>query len=286
MNRTILMNFSGVYDLESFSRNPAFVHLDCTHLSGTDCYCDQKAAKRIRTLIAPYPAEGIHFIDSGDYHYLTEFWTDKLERPFSLILFDHHTDMQTPLFDRLLSCGGWVKSMLDHNPYLLKVYLIGPSEEQASTIPAPYRERVIAYTDTRLHLHLPSSHSLSLKEPVYISIDKDVLDKQSSLTNWDQGSLTLKELKALLTQILKHDQVIGIDICGECASCLHQLTTDPAIRLDNEANTELLQLMRQLKPFASQAATTCSTRNPGVKPVQKTLTAVTPKGMREVKLKK
>lgn len=246
------MNFSGVYDLESFSHNPAFVHLDCTHLSGTDCYCDPEAAQKIHTLIAPYPAEGIHFIDSGDYHYLTEFWTDKLEYPFSLILFDHHTDMQTPLFDQLLSCGSWVKSMLDHNPYLRQVYLIGPSEEQASTIPASYRERVMAYTDTRLRKHLLTSQPPTLKEPVYISIDKDVLDKQSALTNWDQGSLTLKELKDLLTQLLKHEQVIGIDICGECASTLHQLTTDPAIRLDNEANTELLELLRQLKPLRAK----------------------------------
>ena len=51
-------------------------HLDCSHLHGTDCYCDAEGAKSIQNIIAPYPAEGIHFIDSGDYHYVTKFWTD------------------------------------------------------------------------------------------------------------------------------------------------------------------------------------------------------------------
>ena len=244
------MNFSGVYELETFAHNPAFVHLDCTHLSGTDCYCDPEAAQKIRALISPYPAEGIHFIDSGDYHYLTEFWTDKLDRPFSLILFDHHTDMQTPLFDELLSCGSWVKSMLDHNNLLRKVYLIGLSEEQAATLPTAYLDRVIAYTDTCLHKHLRESAPLALAEPVYLSIDKDVLDTRSAATNWDQGSLTLNELKTLLALILRHEHVIGIDICGECASTIHQISTDPAVRLDNEANAELLSLLGNscLKP--------------------------------------
>lgn len=245
MRRPVIMNFSGVYDLESFANNPAFVHLDCTHLFGTDCYCDPEAAQKIRAMIAPYSAEGIHFIDSGDYHYLTEFWTDKLACPFSLILFDHHTDMQAPLFDGLLSCGSWVKSMLDHNDHLRKVYLLGISEEQAADIPSQYRDRVTAYTDTRLQKHLWKGEPLALSESVYISIDKDVLDTHSAATNWDQGILTLSQLKSLLTLILRHERVLGIDVCGECATTIHQLAADPAIRLDNEANYELLTLMRK-----------------------------------------
>ena len=88
------MNFSGVYSEEPFALNPRFTHLDCTHLHGTDCYCDKDGQRAIRRIIAPYPAQGIHFIASGDYHYVTKFWTDKISIPFSLVLFDHHTDMQ------------------------------------------------------------------------------------------------------------------------------------------------------------------------------------------------
>lgn len=45
----IIMNFSGVYNEEPFARNPRFTHLDCTHLHGTDCYCDEEGN-------APYAA--------------------------------------------------------------------------------------------------------------------------------------------------------------------------------------------------------------------------------------
>ena len=73
--------------------------VDCTHLRGTQCYCDSEGERRLRALLAPYPPEGIHLIDSGDYHYVTKLWTDKIDHPFSLIVFDHHPDMQPPLFE-------------------------------------------------------------------------------------------------------------------------------------------------------------------------------------------
>ena len=37
---------------------------------------------------------GIHFLDSGNYHYVTGIMTEQIKQGFSLILFDHHTDMQ------------------------------------------------------------------------------------------------------------------------------------------------------------------------------------------------
>ena len=86
----IIMNFTGVYDYEAFAWNNKFIWLDCRHLYGTDGYCDREGALALKGMIADYPAEGVHFIDSGNYHYLTKFWTDKLETPFSLIVFDHH----------------------------------------------------------------------------------------------------------------------------------------------------------------------------------------------------
>ena len=110
----VIMNFTNVYKEEAFARHsPDFAWIDCTHLSGTDCYCDAEGAAAICRLIAAYPPEGIHFIDSGDYHYLTKFWTDKITEPFSLIVFDHHPDMQLPLFEEMLSCGSWVKDVID-----------------------------------------------------------------------------------------------------------------------------------------------------------------------------
>lgn len=97
------MNFTGVYDWERFAHERNYQWVDCTHLKSTECYCDQEGAAALKRLIAGYPASGIHFIDSGNYHYLTKFWTDKIQEPFSLVVFDHHPDMQPPVFDGVIS---------------------------------------------------------------------------------------------------------------------------------------------------------------------------------------
>ena len=101
-------------------------------------------------MIADYPAEGVHFIDSGNYHYLTKFWTDKLETPFSLIVFDHHPDMQPPLFDNILSCGSWVKDILDHNNNCKKVIIVGSSDKLIQAVPKGYERQVRFYSETTL----------------------------------------------------------------------------------------------------------------------------------------
>lgn len=246
MDKTvIIMNFSGVYKEETFARNPRFTHLDCSHLHGTDSYCDEEGQRAIRRMIEPYPARGIHFIDSGDYHYVTKFWTDKIKTPFSLVLFDHHTDMQPSRWSGVLSCGGWVKDMLDGNPMLSHAVILGIPEDSVATIPAAYRDRVIAFTDVQMHAHAAERRPLAISEPLYISIDKDVLDTNSARTDWDQGTLTLDEMKRVLHLTMKHEEVIGIDICGECPVTLRLFDADNSLAIDDKANRELLAMFKQ-----------------------------------------
>ena len=88
------------------------------------------AQEEIRKRIQEYSYEGIHFLDSGNYHYLSKFWLEKVQQPFSLILFDHHTDMQPSAFFGLLSCGSWVKEVLETNPYVKEVCVVGPPKEK------------------------------------------------------------------------------------------------------------------------------------------------------------
>lgn len=85
----IVVDFSGVYDFESFASGREIVHVDCRGLNGVDCYCDADGRSALRKTLAPYPAKALHFIDSGDYHYLTEYWVSRLQEPFSLIVLDH-----------------------------------------------------------------------------------------------------------------------------------------------------------------------------------------------------
>ncbi len=235
------MNFSHVYEEERFLHNPKFRWIDCTHLQGTDCYCDPEAESRLKKLIAPYSVEGIHWIDSGDYHYLTKIWTDKIDYPFSLVVFDHHPDMQPSLFEGLLSCGCWVRTMLEENKYLQKVCIIGASEQLKKETEG-YDQRLLYYSEQTLN-HEEAWKLFSkfyLNEPVYMSVDKDVLSKSYINTNWDQGSMTLPQLRKLMDVILYREEIIGIDICGEAKGTLDDVMLGMEGELRNEQTNENL----------------------------------------------
>ena len=53
-----------------------------------------------------------------------------------------------------------------------------------------------------------------MSEPVYISIDKDVLDEKYAVTNWDQGKMSMGMLEQILKTLVTEYDVIGVDICG------------------------------------------------------------------------
>jgi len=239
----IIMNFTHVYEQERFLRNKRFQWIDCSKINGTNCYCDETAMRTLKQLLAPYSPEGIHFIDSGNYHYVSKLWTDKINEPFSLIIFDHHPDMQPTLFDNLMSCGCWVKKVLDTNSNIRKVCIIGASDALLQRIKGQFPDQLIFYSEQDLShekgwKRFATNH---LNEPVYISVDKDVLNKESALTNWDQGSLSLNELEELLTFILRKQDVIGIDICGEDVTPLNWFEAEEAEKKNDYANKALLE---------------------------------------------
>lgn len=242
-HQIVIMDLSGVYKMESFYRHAYFDWIDCTALDGTQGYCDNHALTVLRHKIAPYAPDGIHFIDSGNYHYISKLWTDKITEPFALLLFDHHTDMQPSLFGKLLSCGSWVKDALDTNPYLKKVVIIGAADKLLEQIDPVYADRVISYKESELHddtrwRHFALQH---VPYPVYISIDKDVLTTEEAVSDWDNGSMTLAQLTVLLHRIVYNRRVIGVDICGGCSRTLQLITNPAALSLNDRANKLLLQ---------------------------------------------
>ena len=148
-----VQDFTGIYDYQPFMQylrkkavNSADIHwLDCTKIVGTDCYCDDDAIKEINELIdnaernsgninSAEAAPQIHFFDNGNYHYMSKLWIDRVQEPFTLIVFDHHPDMQPPRFGGILSCGGWVKEVLDHNNFIQNVIIIGVKDELVETV--------------------------------------------------------------------------------------------------------------------------------------------------------
>lgn len=236
------MNFTNIYQEEKFYKNKHFDWIECTDIGGTNCYCDKNAENEIKRRIKSYSPEGVHFIDSGNYHYISKFWTDKIKVPFTLVVFDHHPDMQPTLFENLMSCGCWVKEVLDHNLYIKKVVIVGAKDELLNNIDKKYKDRIIRYSETDLK-HKESWRKFAnehVTEPIYISIDKDILSSEDSITNWDQGSIRLPELKLLFEIIVSKQKIIGIDICGECANTLNSIHNSKELMLNDKANKEIL----------------------------------------------
>lgn len=241
----ILLNFTGVYELEAFASNKNIIHVDCRDMKGVDCYCDEEGREELHRRLAPFPAEAVHFIDSGDFHYLTEYWVSRIHEPFSLIVFDHHPDMQQPEWEGVVSCGGWVRDVLEKNPFVKHIIIVGASDELIAQVPVHLRERVLFYSQAEIDHHQawPSKAGKLIHEPVYISIDKDVLRKQDAVTDWSNGDMTLMQLQAVLRIIYAHEKVIGIDITGECSATLDYFSELEDAEINNEANEELLRMI-------------------------------------------
>lgn len=197
------MNFSGIYKQQQFwqtgeiQRNISWVEVQ--ELPGSNCYCDGDAMEILRQKLEEFDADGIHFIDSGNYHYMSRIWLEKLNTPFRLVVFDNHTDMQPPAFGGLLSCGGWVAASLEELPLLKEVLLVGPDQEAFDQTEPVLREKVRFLSREKLgEMTLEEKVSffkeLTAELPTYLSVDKDVLCPKEASTTWSQGEMTLEEL--------------------------------------------------------------------------------------------
>ena len=287
-----VQDFTGVYAEQAFMQELRATAetskdvrwLDCTKIVGTDCYCDDDAIKEINESIDNAESNSksesdcnienrdnstsdiapqlcIHFFDNGNYHYMSKLWTDRVQEPFTLIVFDHHPDMQPPRFGGILSCGGWVKEVLENNKFIQNVIIIGVKDELVETVreelsqsgEANILEMVTFIKESELST-LPSiicSDSVNVfSSNLYISIDKDALSPSYAVTNWDQGSLTLDALKDCITTLASGRKILGIDICGERAHDFEgdeHHTIQEADTLNSELNRELVEFLKKIK---------------------------------------
>ena len=263
-------DFSGVYSeqkfMQSLHESSKALWLDSTGIAGTDCYCDDDAVVAIREQIADagiQNAEGIHFIDGGNYHYMSKIWTDMVQEPFTLVVFDHHPDMQAPRFGGILSCGSWVLEVLNTNKFVEKVILVGVADHlvdeirqeiasDASNDAPSILDKVTFIKESelpsvslegrspdRVHhtFHIPHSTS------IYLSIDKDALAPAFAATNWDQGSLSTESLKSIIASLAANHKIIGVDICGERARDIEDSRADA---LNNGLNRELAEFLLEI----------------------------------------
>lgn len=259
-----ICNFSDVYKFQPFMeglrRSGEATWIDCSDIPGTDCYCDDEAVETIRKCIADAgikDAGGIHFFDNGNYHYMSKIWTDMVQEPFSLVVFDHHPDMQEPRFGNILSCGGWVKKVLEANRFIDSVAIIGVADHLVEEIrteiashPAGARnDNVLFVCESEIANHTSHIPHFTSPLPLYISIDKDAFSPAYAVTNWDQGSLDVATLKEIIAGLATSHKIIGIDICGERA---HDFSGDEshsvqeADALNDRTNRELVDFLQNL----------------------------------------
>ena len=248
--RVVDLDFSGVYRRrERLSE----ITVPLSGIPGTNAYCSEEAREAIRRELAGFSPEGIHFLDSGNYHYATLFWLEKIREPYRLVVFDHHTDLQPPAWGGdLLSCGSWIRTALLEDPDLREVWLAGPSWEA-------FEESFHASSESRGERRKPSEKEIRLISsdtpahfreavcdladdlPVYLSVDKDILSKEELDTNWDQGEWKTEDLLACLRTVRSGWRVIGLDICGEPAPDAPDRELERSERIDRR----LLQMFDQ-----------------------------------------
>lgn len=250
-----ILDFDHVYNIQSYFKGSSYEWIDFSDIKNISRYCEKGSLININQRLKKRNNTGITFIGSGNYHYITYLLMSEIQSPFTLVLFDYHTDMLKPYFGTLMSCGSWVLKALQGLPMLKKVVIIGVKKDLANIIPPYYNEVVSVFTEERIRKTeevVELNKYINLEIPtknVYISIDKDVLSTTEAVTNWDQGSMKLGQLLNLVEYISITKKICGVDICGEYP--FNPVTSFykenlKATEKNNKANKKILNIIEEL----------------------------------------
>ena len=200
------------------------IRVSCKDISGRNMYCTDEAYAEIRSRLSGYlyPYSGIHFIDTGNYHYMSRIFTSFADIKYDLILMDNHNDMQRAGFGDILSCGSWALDVLEKDENLSSLYVYGPAVYEAE---GEICDVSVYGKSITGRLYRGKGYESGV-HPVYLSVDKDILDTGECITNWDQGTLSLPELTTLIDMCLRDRVLIGADVCGGISE------SDPECRED------------------------------------------------------
>ena len=251
MTDNVLLDFSHVYPDDADLSEKGIKRINLSDIEGTDMFCTRQAAEEIRKRLKDTGPKGIHFLDSGNFHYATLFFTEKIRTPYSLILIDNHTDMQKPVIPDLLSCGSWAGMLLLKDENLRQMIIAGPRHKSMDGIDIDEKNKLVFISMEEIDRGRSQKAEAAINPdfPVYISIDKDVLRPYYARTNWDQGRMSEDILKKLILDIFRHQKVIGIDICGECSlnEPLPRLAED--MRINRKTNEKLYIYLTKLMQY-------------------------------------
>ena len=272
-NENMILDFTHVYRDEDIKDIDRFRYIDCSDIQETDMYCSKNAYEKIWGRIEPYGIQGIHYIDSGNYHYISKIITDHIDEPFGLVMYDHHTDMQMPMVPEMMSCGDWAGQALSQNKNLRQLVIVGPPESDIEQTLESYSGsqsgRLLTFSAEDLHGDLLENKLKLFRTdlPLYISIDKDVLGPEYTETNWSQGDMSIDGLERLLSVFLggqgeeknsdacrndernagdiRHSRILGIDICGEIQTDIPVPEYLEAEEKNEKVNIELFRFISE-----------------------------------------
>lgn len=249
IKKNLVLDFNHFYENDKENFDPSIEYIDMSDICGTDMYCTAEAQQEISNRLSGYSANGIHFLGSGDYHYVSEFFVNKITEPFNLVLFDYHNDMQLPMIHDLTSCGGWAGDILNNNKLINQLIIIGPDQKTINAIESDNMNKLVCISLQTLEKHKAKNevNKIDTNKPVYISIDKDVLSKTYARTNWNQGEMSLSVLEHILKSILTKSRVIGVDICGEYARDISYWEALEAEEVNERTNMELFRFLTKFK---------------------------------------
>ena len=272
-NENMILDFTHVYRDEDIKDIDRFRYIDCSDIQETDMYCSKNAYEKIWGRIEPYGIQGIHYIDSGNYHYITKIITDHITEPFGLVMYDHHTDMQIPMVPEMMSCGDWAGQTLIQNENLRQLEVVGPPESDIEQTLESYSGsqsgRLLTFSAEDLHGGLSEDKLKHIRTdlPLYISIDKDVLGTEYTETNWSQGDMSIDGLERLLSVFLggqgeekntdacrnderydggiRHSRILGVDVCGEVQTDISVPEYLVAEEKNEKVNIELFRFISE-----------------------------------------
>ena len=136
-----------MYELQTSFKGKNYEWIDVTDLRHTNGYCDLKALAVIRERLKRRRARPIAFFGTGNYHYVTHVFLSDIDMPFTLILFDHHTDLSEPPSPSITSCGAWVATSLQRLPLLRHVVIIRGKARFCSNDPSRFRSKVSVFPE-------------------------------------------------------------------------------------------------------------------------------------------
>jgi len=197
----------------------------------------------------------ITFLGSGDFHHITQFLIEEYQSDTCLIVFDFHPDwdifppaygcgswvtqaMRNKRIKKAVLLG---VSSNDISTFSLQsADLSSLKDNRLEIYPYSHQPSLVFFRKVPENISIKTKggsfcskinwsqlkgqdlgvfmQSLARRMPVkkvYISIDKDCLKGEHSLTNWESGYLSLGELLLMLKVIKENLDIVGVDITGD-----------------------------------------------------------------------